>query len=357
MVISHSRGHDCSLACWCIQAGFTDQEIANTLVAFRRKHSADLLLDNRQYYERTIDFAKRNQGKDFEYLEDEKDVLDKVTASDTEYARNPFTDDERIKALRILNRWVDVGDFDITLLGNGKKDDTDDTPTEDTIRPALTNIICYTSDPAVYYLEIYNQEGELRHVKMGDGNDIRDQRKWSRAIWDHRGHDTRKIEKDMWQKAIKLIARVMVRESPGEESTEGGMVKGWIRDYITSKVAIVTNPEERNEQLKRMTPFIEKDQLYISIPLLAQYLRTHRGRNVEERELSVMIRGLGGKPRDLNFKLKSDYRRQQRRLWCIPWTDAIDDHQNDLKMVSDVEIESQIPENKRPVKEYTYEEI
>lgn len=350
-------GWDSSLACDAARAGdWSDQEIANLIIANRREHTPnDLKLDNRNYFERTIKHAREHASKSqFAFLEDEKEVHAKLALDDNEYARNPFDDDQAVKALSVLNRWFDIGEFDAAFFDK-KKLDADDEPEpkpETSLKPALTKIICYTSDPAMYYLELYNREGELRRVKVGDGNDIRDQRKWSRVIWDERGHDIRKIERDKWQTAIRLIARVMIRESPGIEGTEGGMVMSWIHDHVGPKVKVIENMEDRYECLRRLTPFIERGYVYFSMPVLAQYIRTHRGKNVDEKTLTVMLRGLGGESKAMNFKLSGDDRFQKRRLWCVPW-----DSKNEIYS-SDYDPDDAIPDQPiRNVKEHTFEEI
>jgi hypothetical protein len=88
------------------------------------------------------------------------------------------------------------------------------------------------------------------------------------------------------------------------------------------------------------------------MPVLAQYIRTHRGKNVDEKTLTVMLRGLGGESKAMNFKLSGDDRFQKRRLWCVPW-----DSKNEIYS-SDYDPDDAIPDQPiRNVKEHTFEEI
>jgi hypothetical protein len=326
-------GWDSSLSCAAARAGWKDQEIVNLIIANRRKFGEPLLLDNRHYYEVTLDYARKHAASfEFGFFDDEKEVREKLNLNPNDYAANQFTDEEANKALAIFNRWLDIG-----AGADGK--------------PALSKIICFTSSPAVYYVELYSQEGELRREKIGDGNDIRDQRKWSRLIWDVRGHDTRKIKQDKWQEAIRLIARIMARESPGAESTESQTAMAWIRDYVGPDVKVIDDKEERYECLKTTTAFIEHGKVHLSLTKLVMYLRTHRNKNIDEKDLSIMLRNLGGSQKDINFRLKGDDRRQQRRYWAVPWNFETETY----SAIDDGEVEPTLPSKK--IQEPTFEDI
>jgi hypothetical protein len=304
-------GYDMSLASFAVLAHWSDQEVVDLIISNRRAHRADLMLDNRQYYERTLEEAHKKNST-FVFTEDEKKLVEKLESAPGE----PITEDDRKNTIALLNRRLAIGDVDAGVFSvNGKG--TDEYNVQKV--PALCGILCYTKDPPVYYLDLYNCEGERKRARIGDGNDVRDQKKWSKLIYDERQKDMIEHKKAEWMFIRGLITKCIERVSPGVEGSEAGNIQMWINDYAGTDVP-VCEWKDKDNWIRDGRPFISRGQLYFSGTGLLNWLRTNRGKNIERNDLSVFLKLVGAEQKTISYKYDEKVNdRTTMRLWHIPY--------------------------------------
>jgi hypothetical protein len=307
-------GYDQSLATFAANAHWSDQEIIDLLVANRRFHGVDLLLENRNYYERTLKTARK--GDTFVFTKEEQKIMEKVTAPDSEVAKEPLTDDEKSGLIALISRKLDIGDVPITEISRNGTD-------KEHIQmvPALTGILCYTKDPPVYYVELYNAEGDKKRVRIGDGNDVRDQKKWSRLIYDERQRDIVEYKKAEWMVVRGMITRAIERVSPGIEGSEAGTVQMWIQEFAGSDVKVI-DWNDKDRWIRDGKAFICRGLMYFMVSPLLTWLRTNRGKNVDHMEMVVYLKIVGARSKTVHFKPRHDRNdRTTTTLWYIKYGD------------------------------------
>lgn len=311
-------GYDMSLASMALRSGWTPQEIISLIVAGRRLHGADLMLENRNYYERTLKAAAKDISERIvQFTEEENTAISKI--EELHDSTESVDEDTKKNLISAINRRLNIGEvpihipIDVSLNGHA--------PEPQTINvPALQNIICYTRDPAIYYVQMYNREGELKSVPLGDGQQARKQSTWSRVLYDERLKNMYEFNKAEWAMVVNMMAGATDRQSPGVEATEQGMATQWINDYCGNEVPFAMGIEERSFWVQNRKPFVEKGRLHFSLSELCVWLRLNRGRNIEEREMAVYVKNIGGIQSIIAYKNQSGNKKTYR-IWTIAYHD------------------------------------
>lgn len=312
----HSQsGYDMSLAGFAVKAGWTDQEVINLIIANRRMHNADLMFEhNRQYYERTLREAKKDSSERLvQFTEEEIKAIEKVERADQPLVEEIDENDKK-SLLSAINRRLGIGEVPIHMPAlNGHAP-------ESVMIPALQNIVCFTRDPAIYYVQMYNRENELKSVPLGDGTQARKQSTWSRILYDERLKNMFEFSKAEWAVVLNLMANVTERQSPGVEATEQGMAVQWLNDYVGDEAPFVVGIDERSTHMRDKKPFVEKGRLHFLLTELCVWLRINRGKNVEEREMSVYLKNVGASSTTVAYK-KRNGGKSAMRMWTIAYYD------------------------------------
>lgn len=306
-------GYDQSLASFAAHAHWSDQEIIDLLVAHRRFHKADLMLNNKQYYARTLQKA-RAAANTLGLSEDEQALIAKVEAQDSVDAEEPpeITEEDRRRIIELLNRRLNLGVVRLNVQNV-------------IVRvPVLVDILCYTSDPAQYWLELYNREGEKRRVLIGDGNAVRDQKKWNRIIYDELSREMSKFSDAEWMLIRRLIAQATTRVPMGKEGTDPGRIEDYLQEYIGHRVPRI--PWEKKDQYVRTeTPFISRGRIYFFTAGFANWLRQKYGVIIFDRDLGIRLANAGVQKERVHYVVNEDPKHPQRSTrviyWVEPWHD------------------------------------
>lgn len=281
--------YDFSLAVFAARYGWSDQDIADLLIARRRKHGQDLKTTRRgtiriDYYQRTIHAARKA-------VANERDT--KAYESDNEpplvVDGKPVDDQARA---RIFEKARGVFGLPIVkFLQNGEEDDA-----------RFSFVLADGS-----------------RVLLGGGSDLEDQRKIRGRIYPITGKFPKLLKAAAWAKMFEELGAV--REIiPNEETGRDGRFAALLYEYLSDKTGAVTAALRSSSQWKQSVPvgdpFIKDGQLFVCVSSIEAYVRSTYARRTDCRELWTILPEWGFV--NISVKVRVGGREIARRYWACP---------------------------------------
>ena len=238
-----ASSYDLSLATFAVNAGWSDQETTDLLIAFRRKHAEDLKIDREDYYPRTIARARTK----------------------TSYTTTTVSDVSTLSARESQAVITNILDLQIVCLTK------------------------FMADPPVYSLRLIHN-GEEREVTLGSVEAILGQRTFRNRIASAINRIVPKQKDSEWEKTAQALLNMLVEEAL-PESTPAEMAKAWVEEYLSE-----TRPSEDFEAAAMLArPFVKDGKTYIVLRGMVQWLRIARGEKTNNRELARYLNQAGAK--------------------------------------------------------------
>jgi hypothetical protein len=270
---------DLSLASQAAYAEWADQEIANLLIAYRRKHGEDP--KNEQYYSKTIARAKTRRTIDNDR---ERRSIEKGEAQDSlaEQAESPTVDPDNVCAL-----------FSKVVGG-----------------PPVKELVQSNRDPKNAVVRLVLANGEEVHI--GSMANLLNPDRFREAFATVTGHVMDQIKRGDWNVAVGVLLKTRnVREV--EITTSGNEVVSWLSSYSQ----LIT--PDHNEAATRRDPFVKDGQLWIAPRAFADYVMRHLRRRTSVAEIEEVMSTLGFEPKMKSFKnVETDKRTSTREYYCAP---------------------------------------
>jgi len=259
--------YDLSLATFAAQAGWSAQEIANLLIAHRRKFNEDLKL-RPDYYRRTLEAAMKVSGP-------ERVLREAVTMaqSDKETAEGRE---------KILERLSKMWGF------------------------RVIQVIKYLSDPPLY--RIVTERGNTSQFTV---DCVASQNKLKNLLADTTKKFIPPVKREDWHNVAQLVLDASVDVPIGDESTEAGMANDWIEQYLTEKT-IFKDPVEADSV---KAPFIKDGGLYIYLEDFRKWIKIIHFENVTRQRLGAIMRGMGASPAIIHMEIKR--KDTTRSVWRV----------------------------------------
>jgi len=275
--------YDFSIAIFCAQAGWSNQEIVDTLIYTRKKNNCDLKL-RPSYYRRTLqkvwDKIRAEQA-----LEDIEDLTSPETLSaDADFAEGDgsIEENERQQILDALSRSLKI---------------------------KINNIIKYTGDPPQYRIET-----NCGNALLGEVRNLISQSKFKENMAALTGVYIRAMKGKEWDKIAELLLKAVVEESIGDEATNDGLAKSWVMNFIHEKSVA----EDACVALDTGKPFIDgNSKLCIIASSFTRWLRYSENEKISPRQLGAVLRGFGAKPVTKSFK-GDEGKSTSRSVWVLP---------------------------------------
>lgn len=277
--------YDLALANHAVAAGLSNQEIADILVCFRRKHAPGdrKILERPDYVERTIKKARADyhQKKALENLE--------YTAAEADAIEDKIDEKDRQETKESVLSQISY------MLG---------------IR--VTNIIRHPAEEPIFRIVT-----PKHNIMMGDVSHLLEYRKFRAKLYAHAGHFIPPSLKSKWNDVAALFPKVWEDESIGDEATEQGGIRAWISDYL------IDNEPESDEELiddaiQRKAP-VEKDgEVFIFGEDMRRWLLTAQSEKVSAQKLGVMFRSVGMERKVLRFQTDRMKKASTRSAWQVP---------------------------------------
>jgi len=284
--------YDFSLAVIASKVGWTDQEIADLLVARRRKHGEEMKttkggLLRQDYYQRTILAAK------------------KVVAQEKDTAAYDNPDEA-------------------PLVADGK-------PVDETARPKI-----FEKARGVFGLPIvrFVQHGEAddarysfvvadgKSIELGSARDIEDQKAIRGKIYAEIRRFPKSLKGPAWARLFEELGAVCeVIDNP--ESGRIGRFASLLFEYLSDKTGAVSSAlrSEANWQgaVPSGDPFVRDGNLFVCVTNIEQYTKAVYARKTDVLDLWSVLPEWGFKSITVNIRLGN--RKVARRYWSAPVDD------------------------------------
>lgn len=252
--------YDLSLTNYCVQAGWTDQEIVNLLIESRRKHGDDLKL-RYDYYQRTI--AKAREVQTIKLAEPIKDSSE--------------NDEKRQNALNKLRDSLKV--------------------------PNLVSVIQRGTSNSVYELKLSDNS----YIVLGSSSEVRQKLKVADRLFDA-GIILDKFSDEKWRDNVLTTIReaVEIVETQTDAEELHGYVSnyfsmnGYRNDYWDNRNGINLNCEDKEELVKEISRFRSRGfydyatgQAYLPLQTFLQFLNNTSGKRWTQREITTLLSRYG----------------------------------------------------------------
>lgn len=274
-----ASSYDMSLAIYCAQADWSDNEIASLLIAHRRRHNEELKL-RQDYYKRTISKARKFANKSVA-----EDNIDLITEK-AEIINQEGTPSEKEKTREVLLNTVS-NLLDIRIL----------------------KAVKYTCDPPQYRL--ITSRGT---VKLTDAGQLLSQTQFRKAILSGTDVVVPKFKGDKFDGIVQAIVNSCVEESLGEEATDAGTAKVWLQTYMQEKRII----KNKDEAVEMNYPYKDLDNgnIYIFGNDFRKWLRINQGERISAKEMGSILRAYDCEPEKLNITIGGQH--TTRGVWKVP---------------------------------------
>jgi hypothetical protein len=263
--------YDLSIASILFANEFTEQEIVDTLIAFRRHNNLPSKLIDK-YYERTLvkaSSAIRNNEQHKELVNVLMDMNDPQAL-----------DEIKVKAREIISKIIGIDMLKIEKL---------------TIEPAEYRII--TKDKV---------------IALGPISNVTNQSHFRDRLADSIGIFLPYLSKEWWRNLSQAMLNICEEVSAGEDTSNIGLIRYWLKEYL-SQFQPIYDP---NEAWQSKRSFFERDFFYIFGPELRKYCQTFQREPISQKRMGVMLKDYGFLPFQKNFK-DDNGRYHNRAVWQI----------------------------------------
>lgn len=268
-------GYDMALANILVRAGWSDQEIVDTLIAHRRKYNADLKL-REDYYKRTIMTAHDSPG-----ASDQKQTEEKLSRIETVQADPEVKgEDKRKTTLEEVS----------ALLG---------------VR--VTRFVKYKSDPPSYRLFV----GE-RGVPIGSSADLQKQPVFSAAVIDVCSYVMPTFKPPQWRKIVQALLHAAEEVDVSDDATEEGGMRLLLHKYLSEKPPV----EDRAMAAEVSRPFLDCGDIYIFSKNFCDWLNGSQREKLSLVAVCTKLRSFGSEPK--TFSKKKGGVATTTSAWRIP---------------------------------------
>lgn len=251
-----------SVASFCVHAGFNDQEIANTLIAYRAKHGDDEKYPD--WYGRTIRKARSTVRENEREAQREEAVEELIEVGEDE-THDP--DPDRIATL-----------FS-EMIGGGF---------------SVKELVQSNDDPDTAIFRLILSNGVV--VKIGTFDNLDDPNRFAKRFAVVTGYRPKLAKKGDWIKALNgLLKMRTIRDA--EVTTLRSQVLGALRSYVDA-----TLTPDHHEAAARRDPFMRGGFLWIAPKSFHDYMTRQLRRRLTFGDLEEVLDTLGFEKKAKNYR-------------------------------------------------------
>ena len=260
--------YDLSLATMAMQAGWSDQEVVNLIICWRRKHGHDLKLGE-GYYEIILSKAKEPivMAQAQEQLEEA-------------LLLRPEDQSEVLKAnLKTLFR-VDI-----------------------------IRIVKYIGDPPIYYM--YTKQGD---ITLGEISSITSQAAFRNMLAMTTGVWITAVSLKAWDKRVQALLLACEEIDVGDASHLAQETNAWLEEYLLKKP-----PREEDQWLKAAEakqPFILNGKVHIFMDDFRKWLDINIGEQITSHAIGRRLKQCQARTEKVNVKIGNSW--TSRTTWQLP---------------------------------------
>ena len=251
-------GYDIALAALAIAAGWTDQEVANLLIAHRREQ-----YKGHPDAERIFKKALRD-----DYI---PNTIRKVRADYEGKRRAAEEAEARAELIAAMEEAAASGAAETP---GGREQLLQQL--SDALKIKVLRLVRYLTDPPEFRIFVISpRDGKEKSIFMGRGREVRSWRAFSDRVWEYTGHNIPQMKASEWQKVTAIIGRLWEDVELGSESTDHGAYRHYLKAYLEEQPPAKTVDESRGER-----PLLREDG---SIVIFSSPFKTWLRTRVDER--------------------------------------------------------------------------
>lgn len=277
--------YDLALASMAVNAGWSDDEVAELIAEHRRKHNGedDPKAARTDYLERTIARARQNE-KAAERTEHQEAAIDEM--ADMAESPNGVVDPSR--AIALFNE----------IIGGGREG-----------APVIKELVQYGLEPDDARFVFVLADG--REINVGPYANLRQTRRLDERIGPATGFVMNKIKEDeRWISALTALLRCADKREEGEDKT-----REWVKRYTDNRLVA-----SRQEAAREGEPFEDDGFIHVKAAPLARYVRSVMRERVGQADLAPLLRKAGFEQETVHYETK-DGSRSTGSYWKIPRED------------------------------------
>lgn len=270
-------GYDFTLALMAAKCNWSDQEIMDLMVAFRREHGHKLHLDNKQKYVRTIIKAKNavQDELDTEIIE-EASTLTGTPYEDKDTNRRALSSLLGINILKIIKHLTESRTYEIVVQ---KKDGA-----VNSVFMSSTQLLRYDTLEA----KMLDVAGEV--LKLNDK------------------------KKGGWYRVKKLIASIVEEREVPREAMPEGQLELWIQDYMKNQPI-----RDKDTGAENKKPFFHTDGYwYLFADKFYEWTQGNKRNKDTKAKMCMLMRDKLKMDNPRFDAKKADGTRTSIRPWHIP---------------------------------------
>ncbi len=283
-----ASAYDMAMANIAVQAGWSDQEIANLLIAHRRRFHEDLKLRD-SYYATTICRARAafsEEALDREMQQLAAPAQKSARDEDGEPKGDPPVNEDSAqrKALiceHLSEKFLLTGEY------------------------RIIRITKYLSEPPEYAIEIAN--GDC--IRLGGISNLIEPKALKAKLADLAKRALPPFKNDArWQQTQQLLLDACVDLPVGEEGTDAGLVNSWLSTYI--RVRPVLDSYDESDETR--SPFLRNSRIHVYLSDLVRWVHVNYGERISPREMGLKMRRAAIEPD------KVPHGKSSRQVWMLP---------------------------------------
>ena len=260
--------YDLSLATIAMGAGWSDQEVVNLLICWRRKHDHDLKL-RENYYGGTLDKAR----EPIEIAQAEEHLNEAL-------AQPPEDQPEVLKE---------------TL--------------ETLFRVDIIRIVKYIGDPPIYYM--YTKQGD---ITLGEISSITSQAAFRNMLAMTTGVWITAVSLKAWDKRVQALLLACEEIDVGDASHPNQETNAWLEEYLLEKP-----PREDDQWMKAAEakqPFILNGKVHIFMDDFRKWLDINIGEQDTSHAIGRRLKQCQARTEKVNVKIGNSW--TSRTTWQLP---------------------------------------
>lgn len=285
-----ASSYDLSIATQLADGGFTDQEIADAIIAWRRQHKEDVQKALRpDYIRRTLARARTASAK-ARAMDDFDEAVEKLDEARAE--GDPETERASMReVLDALGKWL--------------------TPDGANGHLMILHWVRFLTDPRGFRL--ITQAGE---VDLGPIEGTTNWFRFYNALLAGIGWSIPQIKGPEWHRFCALLPRVWEDVNVGLESTDAGLMYSWLTQYLGQRPPMASIEEAETTNY----PFVHDGETYITLNAFKRWIYLQHQENISQKELGKRLVVYGAQQRVINLVLHG--RRTSRYAWRLPELEA-----------------------------------
>ena len=260
--------YDLSMATMAMQAGWSDQEVVNLLICWRRKHDHDLKL-RENYYVVTLEKAR----EPFEIAQAEEQLNQTLL--------HPPDDETEV----LMDNLAKLFGVDIT------------------------RIVKYLGDPPIYYM--YTEQG---NITLGKIENLMSQERFRALTAAATEVVIPSVGKKIWEQRVQAMLLACEQTPVGDASHPTQETNAWLEEYLLEKPPREEDEWEKAAEAKH--PFILHGKVHIFLDDFRKWLDFHIGEQVTSHALGRRLKQCQARTERINVRVGNS--RTSRTTWQLP---------------------------------------